>query len=673
MMSNEETKEIASDKKMLHEFMSNLSGNNYGWRQTLNRSKTSNTKNKDLLNNLTDDDDDLSDLEAIDQLRIDGSVSNNFEDANDIREFNVQYENGSISYDNQEDDDQDNLGPTENISIFAKKDKQSLGYNNSEDLDDIKDFADVLQNDSINFGLQDEDVFSANDALGFETLKNLETNASEEDIRSAFDKLLDNLELPKGSFRSPDNIGTGSPYMFGLDVIKDHKLRFIGTAEGGCMLHIFNGKYWELLDDERLKQLIYDQLSPNVKDNVGKIEPLITNIAYFIKHEIMQAYNLGKKCFSNDDFMEIQNHIVFNNCVVDVESGKTLPHTHKKPYLTMVNCEYIDTDEDTPTYDKLKENATGADKDSMDMFDLLQAYLLMPNRTAKCFFVLATARDSGKSTFGEFLEGYVPVGQALRFDSEQLGSKFSYAGFERAALVSCLEMSMGKLSLAAVKALKNFTGERRIKIEAKFKNQVTSNIRFKVVLATNGGLYLPTGENDPAFYRRAIVIPFVHSIRQEDMDSDLLLKLDDERSYIISKCVRKMSDYMHKNSHITFPESQISKDMKSEWMGECRWNEEFVSNYLKDSSNSIDVIPGKDIFELYNIFFDQLIDGSNIDMPIRCTKKELFKLIECKYPHVYRKRTRGNSLLRKDKVNESCFVGLKWSDTAKELISTLTH
>lgn len=52
----------------------------------------------------------------------------------------------------------------------------------------------------------------------------------------------------------------------------------------GC-LSIFNGKYWEKLEMEDLKQLAYDSLPGSLKQLTKGIETLITNIANYVKRE----------------------------------------------------------------------------------------------------------------------------------------------------------------------------------------------------------------------------------------------------------------------------------------------------------------------------------------------------------------------------------------------------
>lgn len=44
-------------------------------------------------------------------------------------------------------------------------------------------------------------------------------------------------------------------------------------------------------------------------------------------------------------------------------------------------------------------------------------------------------------------------------------------------------MPVARLSASATKALKNFTGESRIEVEVKYENQITAQVRFKVLLA----------------------------------------------------------------------------------------------------------------------------------------------------------------------------------------------
>lgn len=519
------------------------------------------------------------------------------------------------------------------------------------------------------------DIESLSEAMDIASYKNLfsqfllNSEPTEEEILGLTEENNYTYMVNKPAVAMMQFENQATPYVYGKLVIQNNQLCYLETTDSVCMLHIYNGRYWQFLDDEALKQLAYNALPECIKHAVSGIEHLVGNIANYVKREVKKSYDDGRKKFSDKDYYDIENHIVFRNCVYDVKTGKKMPFSSRKPYYFAVNCDYIDEDLETPYYDKFKFDSTQGDIESMEMFDLLQAYLLIPNRKGKCFFVMSYAKDSGKTSFGEFIEKYFPEGMVKKVDIEHLGGKFSYAGLEKTALVSCLEMPLAKLSVSATKALKNFTGESKIQVEAKYQNNFTSVVKFKILLASNGGLYLPIGERDDAFFRRAIVIPFIYSTPLEELIADMPQRWEKERDAIISKCVRKFKDFISDDGGIVFPESLLSKEIKERWMGGSLINERFVEEALFFTADKNDAIPKKDLEAVYDAYYNQYTYDIGNERPIKCSKTDLIKMILSRYPSATIVKLRRSTIANPEKKENSyCIVGFKWNeDIIKEL------
>lgn len=476
-------------------------------------------------------------------------------------------------------------------------------------------------------------------------------------------------DIRQEAFQAVDQ---ASPYEYGKAVINNNKLCYIQSFDMEGCLSIFNGKYWEKLEMEDLKQLAYDSLPESLKQLTKGIETLITNIANYVKREMKKRYNDGTDRFTEKDYRDIENRIVFQNCVYDVKRDKVLPHSDNKPYFYAVNCNYIKEDLPTPNYDRYKRDATDNDLQSMDMFDFMQAYLLIANRSGKCFFIMTYAKDSGKTMFGEFIEGYFEQYYVSKMDTEHLGGKFSYAGYDHALLVDCLEMPVARLSASATKALKNFTGESRIEVEAKYENQITAQVRFKVLLASNGGLYLPPGQMDEAFYRRAIVIPFVRSTPLSEIDASLPRKLEEERDAIISKSLRKFRDCYRKGGGIVFPESVLSQEIKARWTGATLLNEQFVRECIIFTANTEEAIPKKDLMLVYDEYYISNAINSLGERPMKLSKEQLIKMVSSIYPNIENAKLRRKTITSERSSPEQCIVGVQWSESALKMIEKIT-
>lgn len=461
------------------------------------------------------------------------------------------------------------------------------------------------------------------------------------------------------------------PYVLCQKILRENELCFLDVQSTGPKLCIFNGKYWQELDEEKLKQLVYNTLPQLTKVGIKAIETLAGQVASYVRREVRKSYDEGRKRFTEEDFRKITNRIVFDNTVYDLEKGKKCKFTSKKPYSYQINCNYIEEDMPTPCYDKLKDDATGGDKESMKMIDYMIAYLLLPNRTGKCFFVMSPARDSGKNVIGEFIERLFDKREVRTMDTEVLGKgQFSREGFETARLATCLEMPVKPLTIEAVKELKTFTGNANMEIRKKYVSQFGSQVNFKVLLATNGGLYLPTGEMDEAFFRRAIAIPFVKSTPRDKLVFDLPQKLDKERDAIVSKCVRRFKKVFSDDGGIVFPESALSQAQKATWMGRSLFNEEFVINMLEFTANEEDAIPKSDVEKIYSVYYaENACNSIGMSKPTYCSRDNLIKVIKSVYPDIASAKRRRGTISEPDNVKPiPCLTGLQWTAEALELV-----
>ena len=460
------------------------------------------------------------------------------------------------------------------------------------------------------------------------------------------------------------------PYVICQKILQEYDLCYLDANDCSTKLCMFNGTFWQEMDEEALRQLVYNTLPHLMKEGTNAIESLAGHVVDYIRREVKKEYDEGKKRFSAAAFNRVQNRIVFQNCVYDVKEGKKYKFSSKKPYSYQINCHYVDENLPTPFYDKLKRDATGGDKESMDMIDYMIAYLLLPNRTGKCFFVMSPARDSGKNVLGEFIERLFDRRLVRTMDTDFLGDgKFSREGFDTVRLATCLEMPVRPLKTAAVKELKTFTGNSSMEVQGKYVKRIDSQVEFKVLLATNGGVYLPPGEMDEAFFRRVISIPFIRSTPMDQLVFNLPQLLYKERSAIVSKCVRSFKKVFSEDGGIVFPESELSKELKGSWMGKSFFNEAFAANMLEYTAFDNDAILKEDLMSVYNEYYNaEVVNGVRFDKPVHCSQDALIKVISSVYPGAYVTRRRRKSIISEEDRNAACVIGVRWTDAAWEII-----
>lgn len=448
--------------------------------------------------------------------------------------------------------------------------------------------------------------------------------------------------------------GDAVPYEFALEILKRYSFKYLDIPSTG-KLHRFNGKIWEpLCGQEALEQIVYHEMEDDERREQDNIQSYCKRVVKFIMYECRERYEAGDR-FGEEDFREIENRIVFRNCVYDVLTGEMLRHDERLPYYIGIDADYLEDKESTPIYDMLKENATGGDEESMKMFDHMLGYLMLPNRSGKCFFVLAPAKDSGKSVFGHFIESIYAGERVKTVDLERLAGRFSLSNVDGVVLLSGLETGTGRISESVAAQIKRITGEDKIRTESKYRSDANVKIRFKLLLATNGGMILEGGVKDEAFYRRTIVIPFLRSVSPNQIMADMPKFLQQEKSAILSRAARKVGKLIAPDGGIIFPESQKSRGLKALWSGKYSYEKKFIEENLEFTGNPQDAIPKEDVYRRYQ----ECMAVFHGKIAMR-TKDELMREIICNFTGVEARKLRRASEEDIDIKLRPCLTGIKW-------------
>lgn len=524
-------------------------------------------------------------------------------------------------------------------------------------------YTEKVYEESMENEIDDEDDFEYSAAkaqeIANEYTRELQSNISETEATDAHSGTQANEYFER-------NILNESAYQYALTIMQKESLCFVDEPECSNGISRYNGMYWEMLSDDKLKGLIYESITETDKKQNDNIDRFCKNVAMYIKYEARKTY-VSHNRFQPKKFEKIQNRVVFKNCVYDARTGKVHEFDESLPYYFAVDAEYIEADKETPYYDKIKYDATDGDEESMEMFDLMIAYLMIPNRSAKCFFVMANARDSGKSLLGSFLADMYVGNRTKSIDPEHLAGRFSFANVTECVLLSCLEMNTDRLKKTAVSQFKLITGEKRIRSEAKYKNEQTIPIRFKLLLATNGGIVLPEGMADAAFYRRVIVIPFIKSTPLDRLISNLDKKLQSEKDAILSKCIRKLETHIGKDGGIVFPESKLSMQMKEKWMGGVCLDDEFIQSAFEYTGDTKSRVALEDVEMIYRAFIER--KGQDKGAIIITDRKNLVAKIKNVHVGADKDKMRTKVIKRNNqKVSTNAICRIKWNqDFLEEL------
>ena len=399
-----------------------------------------------------------------------------------------------------------------------------------------------------------------------------------------------------------------NPYTFAIEILNKYRIWHLDSSD--WTLWIWNGRFYEPLNDNKLEGLIYSELPEEFKSTLKSCKKSIQSTAEFIQRECaaspIGSENAGRyyKFFNKKRMFKINNQVVLKNGVYDVMMGQLFPFNEKMPYYYSINAKYLEKDMSdlkTPYFDKLLEDATGGDKDSVQMIHWALGMLLLPNKCKK-FIVAGNASNSGKSIlFGQFLDSLFDANRISRVDSSKLGGRFALGNCEDKLLLSCLDIDENVLSSKAVGVIKRATGEEKISSEAKYKSCKETIVRFKFVFATNLGF--TSKRYDVGLVNRILALPFVHETPEYNQIADLPERLHKERDAIVTKILREMREVIKEDGSIVIPESDLSKQMKTSWTTVNSFFEKFCEEIVDVTGDEGDFISWEELYESYETFF----------------------------------------------------------------------
>lgn len=455
-------------------------------------------------------------------------------------------------------------------------------------------------------------------------------------------------------------------YEIAQRVLKRNRFTYIDSPEGhGATIYRYDGKIWRQRSNEDLMHDVYQVLTQEEKEQHGAIENFCKHVKDFIQKETRVAYDQKKYHFTESDFRKVENRIVFQNGIYDCYTREFLKFDCNLPYIMAVDADYIEYDAPTDTYDGYKESVTDGDVETQNLIDYMIGYLLIANRSGKCMFCIGPARDTGKSTLGRFIKGCVDGRRVSEMNFDNRSNRFILDKADETAIYMCLEMSTDELDEKHVALLKRLTGEYTIQKESKYQSAQDIPNRSKILLATNGGIYLKGSQYDPAFYRRLIVIPFVRSTPVDEIRGDLFDLLESERSAILSKVARKLSDIIEGDGTIFFPESEAGSRMKAEWSRSVYGEDRYYEDAIIYTGKLEDRISRSSLYEGYKIYFK--INLATEKRAMMLDEKSFESKIKAIEPKIQSKRARCYDELQGREKNVMVYHGLKWNQEWLEI------
>lgn len=217
---------------------------------------------------------------------------------------------------------------------------------------------------------------------------------------------------------------------------------------------------------------------------------------------------------------------------------------------------------DAVIFDGFLNEVGGGDVTVKSLIWEMIAYILMPTNDGKCFFVMGTAPNSGKSLLAKVIEAMFPDSAVNRSPISAISGRFGLASMADKRINIAPECVEERISAEVVNNIKLLTGEESVNVERKGIDASREYICCKLLIATNCATAFAI--KDSAFWNRMRIVPFMYSVPQQNQRSDLLDDLKRELDAIASIAVSEFArPLIESNYQFTVPDA--SAKLMSQW------------------------------------------------------------------------------------------------------------
>lgn len=364
-------------------------------------------------------------------------------------------------------------------------------------------------------------------------------------------------------------------------------------------LCIWNKHCYKQLDLEQFITVVRHLLPKEAEKKISRFNRFKEAYNFMLANEKLEKY------FSDKKIMDVKFMIAFQNGLYKGTTEEYFEMSPKYPILFNINANYLgEEDPDTPYMDRIVNCATGNDEEVLILFYQVLGYLFSQGTDAKKFFVFATAPDSGKSLIGEFLGRLLGENNISTIALNDLGQRFALGKIGKIALNYNMDLPSDVLDKNAVQKIKQMTGDSRIDCEEKFVQSRTVVHHCKFLFASNHPIRLK--EDDEAFYRRLVLIPFIYSIDDENKDYQLAEKIWNERHAIATKAAHAYGDLCKNN--FVFQKSELANDMIQSWrqgFGSSLLEQFWQDRCYYSAGDENSFLPTEELFKAYQTYCEE--------------------------------------------------------------------
>ena len=288
--------------------------------------------------------------------------------------------------------------------------------------------------------------------------------------------------------------------------------------------------------------------------------------------------------------------VAFQNGVYDCLQRRFLDYSPEFYLFSKLEVKYCRNPR-ADTFEAFLEVVGDGDDAIKDLIWEMIAYILLPSNDGKCFFVMGTAPNSGKSLLAKVIEAMFPDSVVNRSPITSISGRFALAPMADKRINIAPECMDERISVDVVNNIKLLTGEESVNVERKGIDASREYICCKLLFATNCATAFAV--KDSAFWNRMRIVPFLHSVTQQNQRSDLFEYLKRELDAIASIAASEFAGTLiESNYRFTVPDS--SARLMSQWRNSSLdVLKEFLECRCEITHDPSDFIAVREIYDEY--------------------------------------------------------------------------
>lgn len=301
-------------------------------------------------------------------------------------------------------------------------------------------------------------------------------------------------------------------------------------SNSGLAIYNYKKGIYELDSEEILQKLIKHFM--NLFDDLWNPSDA-TSALKSIKYDTLTVVNQ----FNNGDF------VVLEDKVLDL-TDFTLKN-HSPDYFSTVQLPFRYEDNcNTPIFNGYLNDITCGDEELKRVLQEITGYCLCSSTAAEKAFFLVGNGCNGKSVYAKLLQMLVGEGNYSTTSLSSFNGNFGLASLINANVNISAENNCGKINSEVFKAV--VSGDS-VEVNRKYKDAITVKLHTKLIMLFNE---LPESNDlTYGFFRKLLIVPFKKTLVADEIDVNLIEKLQYELSGIFRWAIEGLQR-LRKNQYV---------------------------------------------------------------------------------------------------------------------------